>query len=346
MATQAAKAELEGVDTQWNQMRDFEVSRALDPKVSDLESRVSELVHELEAARHDANVKAIDSAAEITRLESVIERQRRDDASLDHRAEDGGRRDELAAPTRQYPGGYSFKTRNLNDIVQVAGQAALNSEDGLVGGWVYPIDQKVWARCRQKEIAIRALQTTSVSGMMKDHVATGRRIEEVTDDIEDEDVDEPVPRPVDSNPGAKLLSEFPWSTRVAIERQAAPNPQGGRAPAQTASNPKPKPLPEALFAALRAHRASAVKANPGILTEGFRAAHRDEAQRHALPLVNGSDPAPPQSLGLGDLDAMDNLEGAQGGRGEVSLQDNSSVPVSHSREFDQEQGSDHEMGGQ
>lgn len=246
--------------------------------------------------------------------------------------------------------------------MQVAGQAALNSEDGLIGGWVYPIDQEVWARCRQKEIAIRALQTTSVSGMMKDRVTTGRRIEEVTDDIEDEDVDEPAPHPVDSNPGAKLPSEFSWSTRFAIERQAdipklqaeldrhcdqtllpvdpAPNPKGGRAPARTTSNPKPKPPREALFAALRAHRETAVKANPGILTEGFRAAHRDEAQRHGLPLVNGSDRAPPQSLDLGDLDATDNLEGAQGGQGEVSLQDNSS------REFDQEQGSDHEMGSQ
>lgn len=77
-----------------------------------------------------------------------------------------------------------------------------------------------------------------------------------------------------------------------------------------------------------------------------RAADRDEAQRHERPLVNGSDRGPPSSLDLGDLDTVDNLEGAQVGWGEVSLQDNSSVPVGHSREFDQEPGSDDEMGGQ
>ncbi|KAH8734298.1 hypothetical protein BGZ61DRAFT_473041 [Ilyonectria robusta] len=260
MAAQAAEAELEGVDAQPNRMRDFNVSRAVDPKVSDLESRVSELVHQLEAARQEANVKAgsvdfltqerdhlkeslaqeratvarlqskaIDSAAEISRLKSVIEGQRMGDAS---------------------------------------------------------IDQKVWARSRKKEKAIRALKTTSNSGMMTDRVRTGRRIEEVIEEIEDEDVDEPAPQPVDSNPGVKLPSESALSTRFAVERQAAPNPQGGSAPARTASNYKPK-SPEDLFAALRAHRANAVKANPSILTEGFRAADRDEAQRHEHPLVNG-----------------------------------------------------------
>lgn len=102
---------------------------------------------------------------------------------MDHPAESGGRRDELAAPTRESPGGYYFKTQNLDEIMEVLRQAALNSEDGLVEGWVRPVDQKVWARCRKKGMAIRALKTTSNTGMMTDRVKIGRRIVERVEEI-------------------------------------------------------------------------------------------------------------------------------------------------------------------
>lgn len=125
----------------------------------------------------------------------------------------------------------------------------------------------------------------------------------------------------------------------------APNPQGGTGLAQTASALKPR-SPDALLTALRAPRESAAKANPGILTAGYQAAHREEALRNSLPQARQSDRLGPEDADFSNLMAEDSLEGAQGGQGEVSLQDNSSVPVDHSREFDEEQGSDHEMGGQ
>ncbi|KAF7541999.1 hypothetical protein G7Z17_g11821 [Cylindrodendrum hubeiense] len=119
-----------------------------------------------------------------------------------NRRQGGGRQDELAAPFPNIEGAYEFTTRHLNSIAHLAGQVALNSDDGKVAGMIYPVNNKTWASCRKKGMEIRTLQHSVETLSLNRNVARcPSRVLEVLED-RDEEIEEDVP-PAGQSAGAQ-----------------------------------------------------------------------------------------------------------------------------------------------